>query len=57
VPYQAVIGASEAAAGQVALRLRDGRRLPALPASGALARIRALACAHEARLWDATDVA
>ena len=28
VPYQAVIGEREAAAGQVAVRLRDGRRLP-----------------------------
>lgn len=54
VPYQAVIGASEAAAGQVALRLRDGRRPPPLPACEALARIRALACAHQARLWDAS---
>ena len=39
VPYQAVIGAEEAAADEVALRLRDGRRLPALPAAEALARI------------------
>ena len=31
VPYQAVIGDSEAAAGQVAIRLRDGRRLPPRP--------------------------
>ncbi|MBB5631579.1 hypothetical protein [Sphaerisporangium krabiense] len=28
-PYQAVIGSREAAAEEVALRLRDGRRLPA----------------------------
>ncbi len=31
VPYQAILGEREAAAGQVAVRLRDGRRLPALP--------------------------
>ena len=46
VPYIAVIGAKEAANGSVsncmvALRLRDGRQLPPLPAADALARIRA----------------
>ena len=39
VPYQAVIGAREAAAGLVALRLRDGRRIPAEAAVEVLARI------------------
>jgi threonyl-tRNA synthetase len=39
VPYQGIIGSAEAAAGQVALRLRDGRKLPALAADEALARI------------------
>ena len=44
VPYLAVIGAREAAAGLVALRLRDGSRLPPMPAAAAIARI-----AEEAR--------
>lgn len=52
VPYQAVIGAREAAAGQLALRLRDGRRLAALPATEALTRIAALVGAHSTDLWD-----
>ncbi|WP_251019890.1 threonine--tRNA ligase [Streptomyces sp. ISL-11] len=51
VPYQAVIGAREAAAGQVALRLRDGRRIGPRPADEALAGIRALIDAHSAGLW------
>ena len=53
VPYQAVIGGREAAAGQVAVRLRDGRRLPPLPADAALAGIAAHAAAHRTDLWDA----
>src|SRR5262249_57036396 len=53
VPYLAVIGDREAAAGQVALRLRDGRRLPALPADAALAGIAAHVTARRTRLWDA----
>jgi len=52
VPYQAVIGAREAAAGQVALRLRDGRRLDARPAADMLARIGGLVAAHRAGLWE-----
>jgi threonyl-tRNA synthetase len=52
VPYQAVIGAKEAADDRVALRLRDGRRLDALPASEVLARIGALVDAHSTDLWD-----
>ncbi|GIH76761.1 threonine--tRNA ligase [Planobispora longispora] len=39
VPYQAVIGAREAAAGQVSLRLRDGSRREPLPAAEAVARL------------------
>jgi len=39
IPYVAVIGAREAAEGQVALRLRDGRRLPAMGAAEAVALI------------------
>jgi threonyl-tRNA synthetase len=36
VPYAAVIGEREAAAGAVALRLRDGRALPPMPVAEAL---------------------
>jgi len=53
VPYQAVIGEREAAAGQVAIRLRDGRRLPPLPADAALAGIAVHVAAHRTDLWDA----
>ncbi|MGW4420519.1 threonine--tRNA ligase [Streptosporangium sp. NPDC004631] len=54
VPYQAVIGPKEAAGDQVALRLRDGRRLDAQPAAAALRRIGLLVDAHSADLWEAT---
>jgi threonyl-tRNA synthetase len=54
VPYQAVIGEREAAAGQVAIRLRDGRRLPPLPAAAALAGIAAHVAAHRTDLWEPT---
>jgi threonyl-tRNA synthetase len=53
VPYQAVIGGSEAAAGQVAVRLRDGRQLPPLPAGVALAGIAGHVAARRIALWDA----
>jgi len=53
VPYQAIIGDPEAAAGQVAMRLRAGRRLPALPAAAALAGIAAHITARRTELWDA----
>jgi threonyl-tRNA synthetase len=39
VPYQAVIGPDEVAAGRLSLRLRDGRRLDAQPVEDVLARI------------------
>jgi threonyl-tRNA synthetase len=52
VPYQAIVGSREAAAGRVALRLRDGRRLDALPAAEALARIGAMVGARRVELWD-----
>ena len=42
VPYVAVIGAREAASGEVSLRLRDGRELPARPVADAVALIRAV---------------
>ncbi|MFJ9610306.1 threonine--tRNA ligase [Kitasatospora sp. NPDC101176] len=50
-PYQAVVGAGEAADGRVALRLRGGRRLDPLPAEEAWARIGALVAACSAELW------
>jgi threonyl-tRNA synthetase len=52
VPYQAVIGSKEGGCGQLALRLRDGRRLDALPVAEALARIGALTGSHSPDLWD-----
>nr|WP_324789758.1 threonine--tRNA ligase [Streptomyces sp. H51] len=51
VPYQAVIGAREAADDHVALRLRDGRRLDPQPVTEALTRIGALIGAHSTDLW------
>ncbi|MYT48120.1 threonine--tRNA ligase [Streptomyces rimosus subsp. rimosus ATCC 10970] len=56
VPYQAVIGAKEAADGHVALRLRDGRRLDPRPADAALRRIGALVGAHRTELWECGEV-
>jgi threonyl-tRNA synthetase len=53
VPYQAVIGDSEAAAGQVAVRLRDGRQLPVMPAGAALAGIAGHVAGRRIALWDA----
>jgi threonyl-tRNA synthetase len=52
VPYQAVVGAREAAAGQAALRLRDRRRLPALSVGEVLARVRERVAAHDTELWE-----
>lgn len=51
VPYQAVIGAREAAGDLVALRLRDGRRVNALPADELLERVGALVGAYSTALW------
>ncbi|MGA4843929.1 threonine--tRNA ligase [Streptomyces sp. G45] len=52
VPYQAVIGAKEAADDRVALRLRDGRRLDPLPDGEAVARVSALVAARGTDLWE-----
>ncbi|MVO88131.1 threonine--tRNA ligase [Streptomyces sp. p1417] len=52
VPYQAVIGAREAAADHVALRLRDGRRLEPRSAVDVVARIRARVDDHSVDLWE-----
>lgn len=42
IPYVAVIGSREAAQGQVALRLRDGRQLPAVASVEALRMIQSI---------------
>ncbi|MET8653924.1 threonine--tRNA ligase [Nocardia aurea] len=51
VPYQLIVGEAEAVSGEVAVRLRDGRRLPARSSDDVIARIRALIEAHDTRLW------
>ncbi|GAA4948104.1 threonine--tRNA ligase [Yinghuangia aomiensis] len=51
VPYQAVIGAKEAADDRVSLRLRDGRRLDPRPADRALSEITAVLAGHGTALW------
>lgn len=58
-PYQAVLGPREAAAGAVALRLRDGRRPAPLPSADALRRIVSQVRSRSAQLWpeQAGDVA
>jgi threonyl-tRNA synthetase len=56
VPYQAIIGPNESAAGEVSLRLRDGRKLPAMPAAEALGRICRHVDAHQPGLWEAAPV-
>ncbi|MFI2027213.1 threonine--tRNA ligase [Streptomyces buecherae] len=53
VPYQVVIGASEAAAGQLAVRLRDGRRFAAQPVEAVIDRVVAAVAARGAELWAA----
>lgn len=53
VPYQAVIGAREAAAGHLALRLRDGRRIEARPVGEVLDRLAERIAARDGVLWDA----
>lgn len=50
VPYLAVIGSREAEAGEVSLRLRDGRQLPPMPAGQALELVGAAAAARSTDL-------
>jgi threonyl-tRNA synthetase len=57
VPYQAVIGAREAAAGEAALRLRDGRRVPARPVGEVLALIGERVAARGTELWEEAAMA
>jgi threonyl-tRNA synthetase len=52
VPYQAIIGAVEASADQVSLRLRDGRQLPPMSIAEALARMSRQINARSIELWD-----
>jgi threonyl-tRNA synthetase len=52
VPYQAVVGAREAAAGEAALRLRDGRQVAPRPAGEMLAGIGERVAGRSAGLWD-----
>ena len=52
VPYLAVIGAREAAAGVVAVRLRDGRRVGELPAPELVGRIRERVAGRGTALWE-----
>ncbi|REH35305.1 threonyl-tRNA synthetase [Kutzneria buriramensis] len=50
-PYQAVIGAKEVANEELALRLRDGRRLDPMPVDEALGRIGGLVGSRSLELW------
>jgi threonyl-tRNA synthetase len=50
-PYQAVIGAKEVANEELAVRLRDGRRLDPMPVDEALGRIDGLVGARSLELW------
>ncbi|MFJ4651629.1 threonine--tRNA ligase [Nocardia sp. NPDC088792] len=50
-PYQFILGPAEIANGEVAVRLRDGRRLPRLSAETAVAGVRALVESRDTRLW------
>jgi threonyl-tRNA synthetase len=52
VPYQLVIGKAEAVAGQAAIRLRDGRKLPPLHVAEALARIDRQVATYSCELWE-----
>jgi len=51
VPYLAVIGPSEAASGDVSIRLRDGRKLPPVGVADALAKINCQVAKHRPELW------
>jgi len=48
IPYAGIVGKREAADGLVALRLRDGRQLPAMPAAEAIALIASAAAESQA---------
>jgi threonyl-tRNA synthetase len=50
IPYVAVVGAREAEAGEVALRLRDGRQLPPMPVAAAIRLVNDVAAARSDQL-------
>ncbi|HVV14204.1 threonine--tRNA ligase [Amycolatopsis sp.] len=56
VPYQLVLGPREAAAGEVALRLRDGRRIDPQPVEKVFARLGFLIGERNVELWAAETV-
>jgi threonyl-tRNA synthetase len=51
VPYHAVIGKAEAAASEISIRLRDGRKLPPMAAAEGVARIAGQVRARTTELW------
>jgi threonyl-tRNA synthetase len=51
VPYQLVIGRAEAAAGEVSIRLRDGRKLPPMSVAEALTSIDREVAKWSPQLW------
>lgn len=53
IPYVAVIGPREAPEGKVAMRLRDGRRLAAMPGAEAIELVRAVSAARSQDLLPA----
>jgi threonyl-tRNA synthetase len=55
VPYQAVIGPREAASGQVAVRLRDGRRLPPMASALLLDQVLTGVAQRRSELWPAGE--
>jgi threonyl-tRNA synthetase len=57
VPYQMVVGPVEARAGEVSLRLRDGRQLPAVAELRALRLVKGIVDARRSELWDPECVA
>ncbi len=52
VPYLAVIGATEAAAGEASVRLRQGQRLPPMTVAAALTGIVSQVRANTVELWN-----
>lgn len=55
VPYVAVIGEREAGGGLVDVRLRDGRRIGALPGAELVERVVARVAGRGSALWDGDD--
>jgi len=55
IPYVAVIGAREAPVGEVALRLRDGRQLPAMAGPDAIAFVASVAASRSPDLLSTVE--